>query len=335
MNNKKNLWQQVQEKCIKENRPIVAVAPMADVTDLPFRMMIAKYSRMGKEGGGPDVIWNEFVSADGLNSPGREILQRDLRYTEAERPIIAQLFTANPNNMRVAAKICADLGYDGIDINMGCPADIIEKQGAGAKMMENPELAKQIIIAAREGAGDIPVSVKTRIGFNKINWREWLGHLLSMDLPALTIHLRTRKEMSLVPAHWELAKEIMSYCKSLAPNTVIIMNGDIKTLEEAKQKYDETGVDGVMIGRGAFGTPWFFDWDKKEKTIKEKLEIMLEHTKLYEDILGGEKSFSVMKKHYKAYVNGFTGAKELREKLFACENYAEVLKYTNEFISKI
>lgn len=335
MNQNKNFWQQVQQQAINENRPIIAIAPMADVTDLPFRTMIAKYSRMGSIGGGPDIMWNEFVSADGLNSPGREILKRDLEFKEAERPIIAQLFTSNPDNMREAAKLCSELGFDGIDINMGCPDGNIEKQGAGAKLIQNPKRAQEIITAAREGANGIPVSVKTRIGFNKIEYKEWLPHLLEMNLPALTIHLRTRKEMSLVDAHWELAKEIKDFCKSIAPNTIILMNGDIKSLEQAKQKFLETGVDGVMIGRGVFGTPWFFDWNKKDKDIKEKLEIMLEHTKLYEDTLGDIKSFSIMKKHYKAYINGFNGAKELREKLFACDNYAEVLKYTNEFLSRI
>ncbi len=330
----KTFWQVAQDKAISEARPLVMVAPMADVTDVAFRTMIAKYSRMGEERGGPDIMWDEFVSADGLNSPGREILKNDLAYGEAERPIVAQLFTSDAENMYQAAKLCRELGFDGIDINMGCPVSTIEKQGAGAGLIQTPGIAVELIRAAQRGAGDVPVSVKTRIGFNKIEYKEWLGKLLACDLPALTIHLRTKKEMSLVPAHWELATEIYEFCKSIAPDTIIIMNGDVKSLKEAQEKYEQYKIDGVMIGRGVFGTPWFFDWDLmhlgKEKTLKEKFEIMLEHTKLYEETVGKYKSFAIMKKHYKAYVNGFDGASDLRVKLFECDNYTEVEKVIRE-----
>ncbi len=330
----KTFWQVAQDKAISEARPLVMVAPMADVTDVAFRTMIAKYSRMGEDRGGPDIMWDEFVSADGLNSPGREILKNDLAYGEAERPIVAQLFTSDAENMYQAAKLCRELGFDGIDINMGCPVSTIEKQGAGAGLIQTPEIAVELIRAAQRGAEGVPVSVKTRIGFNKIEYKEWLGKLLTCDLPALTIHLRTKKEMSLVPAHWELATEIYEFCKSIAPNTIIIMNGDVKSLKEAQEKYEQYKIDGVMIGRGVFGTPWFFDWELmhlgKEKTLKEKFEIMLEHTKLYEETVGKYKSFAIMKKHYKAYVNGFDGASDLRVRLFECDNYAEVERVIHE-----
>ena len=330
-------WQQVQEKAAIKGRPVVVLAPMADVTDVVFRTMISKYSRTGQEDGGPDVMWTEFVAADGLNSPGREVLKRDLEFGVSERPVVAQLFTSNPENMREAVKICKELGFDGVDINMGCPVDIINKQGAGASLIRTPDLAVAVIKAAQEAAGDMPVSVKTRIGYNKIEYKEWLPHILACNVPALTIHLRTRKEMSDVPAHWELYKEIKDFCKGLAPNTFVIGNGDVKDLDDAKDKYSNQDIvaEGVMIGRGAFGSPWRFDWNKKDHTLKEKLNIMLEHTKLYEERLGDIKSFAIMKKHYKAYVNGFSGAKELREKLFECKDYQEVLQCTNEFLSKM
>ncbi len=338
MEQKKTFWQAAQEKASKENRPIVMVAPMADVTDSAFRSMIAKYSRMGQDNGGPDIMWNEFVSADGLNSIGREVLKKDLVFGDMERPIIAQLFTDDAESMREAVKICKDLGFDGIDINMGCPVNNIGKQGAGAELINTPEVAVNLIKAAQSVAGDIPISVKTRIGFNKIEYKEWLGKLLACNLPALTIHLRTKKEMSLVPAHWELATEIYEYCKSIAPDTVIIMNGDVKSLKEAQEKYEQYKIDGVMIGRGVFGTPWFFDWDfmreGKDKTLKEKFEIMLEHTKLYEETVGKYKSFAIMKKHYKAYVHGFDGASDLRVKLFECDNYTEVENIIREYMQK-
>ena len=332
-------WKKVQDQALQENRPIIALAPMADVTDQVFRTMIAKYSRMGHPNGGPDVMWTEFVSCDGLCSPGREVLQHDLRYTENERPIVAQLFTCHPENMRRAVAMCKELGFDGVDINMGCPVGTIVDQGAGSALIQNPELAIAVIKAAKEAAGNMPVSVKTRIGYNRIEYKEWLAHILACDIPALTIHLRTRKEMSAVPAHWELYKEIKEYCKSVAPDTIIIGNGDVSDLSNAKAKYDDENIqaEGIMIGRGVFGKPWAFDWLNSTSTplsAQIKLQIMLEHTKLYEEKLGHIKSFAIMKKHYKAYVNGFDGAKELRMKLMEANNYNEVEKLVNDFLSE-
>lgn len=319
---------------------------MADVTDQVYRSLIARYSRMhdrgdlesGRYGGGPDVIWTEFVSADGLNSVGREVLKHDLVYGESERPIVAQLFTANTDNMRAAVILCRELGFDGVDINMGCPVGVIVDQGAGSAMIKTPALAKEIIKAAQEVAGDMPISVKTRIGYNRIEYREWLSQLLSCDIPALTIHLRTRSEMSAVPAHWEIFKEIKDFCKSISPETIIIGNGDVKDLAEAMHKYkDETiQAEGIMIGRGVFGRPWCFDWDRSiEPDLIEKLEIMLEHTKLYMAKLGTIKSFAIMKKHYKAYVNGFDGAKELRMSLMDCKDENEVEAVVKSFLKSI
>ncbi len=328
-----NFWLQLKSKTAEENRPIFALAPMADVTDCVFRKLIAKYSRAGEEGGGPDVFWTEFVSADGLMSGGREVLKRDLVFSELERPIVAQIFSSNPENIKGASMLCRELGFDGIDINMGCPDKSIEKQGAGACMIKTPENARAVIRAAIEGAGDIPVSVKTRIGYNKIEWKEWLGELLKEDIKALTVHFRTRKEMSLVPAHWELAKEIGDYVRELRPDVVFLGNGDVKTLNEGQNKYDETGIDGIMIGRGIFGTPWFFDRTRNsEPTLKERFEILIEHTYEYEKTLGDIKSFAVMKKHYKAYVHGFNGAKELREKMMEAGSASEIEHIVRAFM---
>ncbi len=334
----KNFWQSVLEKAASEDRPLFVLAPMADVTDCVFRSLIAKYSRAGERGGGPDVFWTEFVSADGLMSPGREVLKRDLVYSEKERPIVAQLFGANPENMRGAAKLCAELGFDGIDINMGCPDKSIEKQGAGACMMKDPESARAIIRAAHAGARDagkdLPISVKTRIGYNKIEYVTWLKELLEEDIAALTVHLRTRKEMSLVPAHWELAREINNYVSGLKPEVVLLGNGDVKSLTDGELKAKESGFDGVMIGRGIFGSPWFFDRTiNPELNLKQKFEILIEHTHNYEKELGDIKSFAIMKKHYKAYVNGFNGAKELREKMMGATNAAEVEDLVRAFMA--
>ncbi len=331
----RGFWQDIIDTKLSKEETITVLAPMADVTDAPFRSMIAKYSKPH----GPQVTWTEFVSADGLNSPGREVLKRDLEFTDAERPIVAQLFTSTPENMRKATALCRELGFDGIDINMGCPDKSIEKQGAGAAHMKNWRRAQEVIRAAQEGAGDIPVSVKTRIGYNKVEFMEWLPKILECGVPALTVHLRTRKEMSLVPAHWELMPEIARLVRDITGDpknggTVLIGNGDVTSVTEGKHLAKESGCDGVMVGRGIFGTPWFFDEEafNAGKSIEERLRICVEHSKLYEEKLGDIKSFAIMKKHYKAYVNGFDGAKELRMELMECGNASEVEKVINQFL---
>jgi nifR3 family TIM-barrel protein len=315
-----NFWE-------KLTKPFFVLAPMADVTDAAFRRIICKYGK-------PDVFWTEFVSADGLSSPGREALKIDLMYTEDERPIVAQLFSAHPDKMREASKLCAELGFDGIDINMGCPDRSIEKQGAGAAMIKNPKSAAEIIQAVKDGIKDagknIPVSVKTRVGYNKVQIDEWIPFLLSQELDALTIHARTRKEMSDVPARWEHVKEVVEIRNKMGLSTKILGNGDVRNIAEARMRVEETGCDGVMLGRAIFGNPWLFTGG--EPTVEEKLKVMVEHTKLFEELLGKDKNFAIMKKHYKAYVNGFDGAKELRMKLMEAQNATEIESMINEFL---
>lgn len=337
MNPVRGFWQKLIDEKISQGETIAVVAPMADVTDIAFRTMIAKYSKPC----GPDVMWTEFVSANGLSSHGREVLKRDLEFTEIERPIVAQLFTAEPDTMREAAKLCRELGFDGIDINMGCPDKSIEKQGSGAAHMKDWRNAQKVIRAAQEGAGDIPVSVKTRIGFNKIEFMEWLPRILECNIPVLTVHLRTRKEMSKVPAHWELMPEVVALVRNMTGElkdggTLVIGNGDVISLEDGKEKAKKTGCDGVMIGRGIFGTPWFFNEEvfRNGKTVEGKLSILLEHTKLFEEKLCDIKNFAIMKKHYKAYVHGFDGAKELRVELMECSNSQEIEKIITLFLQK-
>lgn len=315
-------------------KPFLCLAPLADVTDVAFRQLIAKYSRHGEPGGGPDVFWTEFVSADGLASAGREVLKYDLGFTEAEHPIVAQLFGANPEHMYTAAALCAELGFDGIDINMGCPDRSIEKQGAGAAMIKNPSQAKKIIEAARRGAPTLPISVKTRVGYNKVEIDEWIPELLACDLAALTIHARTRKEMSLVPARWEHVSEVVRMRDRLGVGTKIIGNGDVVGIDDARKKAEETGCDGVMLGRAIFGNPWLFDETKQMVGVKEKLQVMVEHTKLFEKLLGRVKNFAIMKKHYKAYVHGFDGAKELRMKLMDASSAEAVSNLVDNFLAE-
>jgi tRNA-dihydrouridine synthase len=332
--------------------------------------MIAKYSahvRGDGSVGGPDVMWTEFVAADGLvraTPEGKQKLMADLIYSNEERPIVAQLFSSTPAHMEQSAALCRELGFDGIDINMGCPDKSIEKQGCGSAMIKTPEVAKEIIAAAKRGAQGIPVSVKTRLGYHKDELETWLPHLLSCGPAAITIHARTRKEMSKVPARWERVKravEIRNECQGeTLTKTRIIGNGDVLSLEDAYSKAKESGADGVMVGRALFGNPWFFHPTKqlphsltalptkgvdREKlvtenfktegvefvTLEERLSVMLEHAKLFEELLP-HKNFAVMKKHFKAYVNGFDGASTLRGELMLVDNSHMMETIITEFL---
>lgn len=291
-------------------KPIIVLAPMADVTDAAFRRIIA-------ECGKPDVTWTEFVSADGLiraTPEGKRKLMRDLVYTEAERPIVAQLFSAHPEYMEQAAALVRELGFDGVDINMGCPDKSIERQGAGAAMIKDPENARAVIRAAKKGAGLLPVSVKTRVGYNKVELDRWIPEILSEEPAALTIHARTRKEMSLVPARWEHVAEAVALRDKAGVDTLILGNGDVRTVEEARSKVKETGADGAMLGRAIFGNPWLFSGAAVPEP-EERLRMLSRHIGLFHELLGDIKSYAIMKKHYKAYVSGWDGAKEIRDRL--------------------
>ncbi len=321
----KNFWKSLK-------RPLFVIAPMANVTDVAFRSMFAKYGK-------PDVMWTEFVSADGLCSAGKKMLLHDLEFSKNEGPIVAQLFSAHPQKMREACALVARLGFDGIDLNMGCPDKSVEKQGSGAAHIKYPELAKEIIEAARAGvkdaSKDIPISVKTRIGYNKIDL-SWIEFLLKLNLPNLTVHLRTRKEMSDVPAHWDLMSEIIKLRDRISPETLIIGNGDVNSLEDAKMKVKESGCDGAMIGRGIFGNPWFFSGKLvSEIPVEERLKVMLEHAKAFDKYLGKVKNFAIMKKHFKAYVSGWDGAKELRIKLMESSGFGEMEKIVKDYLKML
>ncbi|MFA4975162.1 MAG: tRNA-dihydrouridine synthase [Candidatus Paceibacterota bacterium] len=332
-----NFWQ-------KLNKPFFCLAPMSDVTDIAFRRILAKYSK-NRENKDSVIFWTEFIAADGLcNKLAKKKLSYILKYSESERPIVAQVFGANPENMEKACSYIASLGFDGIDINMGCPDKSVVAQGAGSGLIRTPQLARKIIQAVHAGiksAGlHIPISVKTRIGFSKEEINTWIPELLKEDISALIIHLRTTKELSLVPAHWDLMKKIIELRNKINPETLIIGNGDVEDLEDAKNKIQEYSCDGVMIGRGVFGNPWVFISPPTPLLIKErveeKLQILIEHTQIFDKELlkPKHKNFSVMKKHFKAYVNDFPGAKELRVKLMETNNAKEVEKIINDFLKR-
>lgn len=349
----KNFWQDL--KHLKKDEPILVMAPMADVTDYAFRKMFSKYGK-------PDVLWTEFVSADGLAlapEEGRERLIKDLDFNpKYERPIIAQIFSSNPEYMKEAATLVENLGFDGVDINMGCPAKKIVNQLSGSAMIKYPENAVKVIKATMEGAPTLPVSVKTRLGYNHDQLEEWLPTLLTGKVDGkdvvddyqppklITLHARTQKDLSKVSARWERIKRAVEIRdeiqKDLAPDerTLIFGNGDVDSIKDAYSKWEESGCDGVMIGRGLFGKPWLFnkkyfglDSEGIEPTLKQRLKILVEHTKTYEKYVQ-HKNFAVMKKHFKAYAEGFDGAKELRIELMETENAREVEKVVNSFIKK-
>jgi nifR3 family TIM-barrel protein len=324
---KKNFW----EKLASKKKPFFVLAPMADVTDFAQRQMLVKYGK-------PDVLYTEFVSADGLASEkGREALLKDMRYEKNEHPIVAQIFGSKPENIKKATEILCELGFDGIEINMGCPDRSVEKQGAGSALMKNPQLARELIRAAKEGAGDVPVSVKTRLGYNKNEIETWLPEILAEKPAVLTVHLRTRKEMSEAAAHWELAPRIAELAKQ--QGVIIIGNGDVRSLEDGEKKAKESGMDGIMVGRGIFGNPWFFNEKISIEDIpmEERFAVMIQHAKLFEKELSSKniKGYHVMKKHFKAYVSGFDGAKELRAKLMETESVGEVEKIIKEYLNEI
>jgi nifR3 family TIM-barrel protein len=317
----------------KLKKPIFALAPMANVTDAAFRRIIAEHGK-------PDVFWTEFVSCDGLCSGGKERLLVDFWFSKKERPIVAQIFGSRPENFYKTAQLVVELGFDGIDINMGCPDRGVERQGAGAALIKNPKLAQEIIAQTKRGAKDagkeLPVSVKTRIGYSENTLSQWLPYLLDTGLAAVTIHARTRKEMSLVPAHWDVvadAVRMRDAHDSSRDRTLIIGNGDARDIADAREKAKQSGADGVMLGTAIFGNPWLFSRRRKALSVEEKLAAMVEHTKLFEKLFTGIKRFEVMKKHYKAYANGFDDAKELRMRLMdEAKNADDVERIVAEFL---
>lgn len=317
-------------------KPILCLAPMDDVTDVAFRNTIARYSKPHTP---HYVSWTEFTSADGLvlaDERGQQKLRAKLRFTEIERPIVAQLFSAVPEHMERAAHIVEDLGFDGVDINMGCPDRSVEKQGAGAALIRDPSHAQDIIAATKQGAKNLPVSVKTRLGYAQNEIEQWLPHILKMRPAAVTLHARTRNELSKVPAHWDAIAHAVrirdAHISSDANQKIcIIGNGDVQHIEEAYERVAETNCDGVMIGRGMFGNPWIMS--NYTPTHEEKLQALIEHTKLFEESFHGIKSFAVMRKHFSSYVEGFPGAKELRNELMHAENAQEMESKVNTFLA--
>ncbi|GAB9467737.1 hypothetical protein Gpo141_00005073 [Globisporangium polare] len=295
-------------------KPIYCVAPMANVTDVAFRRIITDLAK-------PTVMWTEFVSCEALthDAASRKRMMTTLMYAEQERPVVAQLFGSKPEQFYESAMIVRDLGFDGIDINMGCPENNVNNQGSGAALILDPALAENIIRECKRGAGDLPVTVKTRIGFHKIDYKDWVLRLLGTEPEVLTIHGRTRDEMSKVPAHWDVIGDVVTLAKSVGSPALILGNGDVKSLVEAQQKVDKYGVDGVMLGRALFGNPWLFQGhvDTSHIPVKERLDAIRKHTEYFQELLAepGLVGFPRMKKFYGAYFKGIPNARHVRDKI--------------------
>lgn len=331
-----------------KNRPLFVLAPMADVTDLAFRTVIA-------EAKSPDIFWTEFVSADGLvraTDIGKYKLKKDLLFDkEKQRPIIVQLFSSTYQYMYEATKLCIELGFDGVDINMGCPDKSIEKQKCGAAMIKNPDLAKDVIKACKDARrdfcvdgnnADFSVSVKTRVGYNSVELNTWIPLLLDQEIDLITIHARTRKEMSKVKADWDYVKTVVNMRNDWVKNNpgkvspLIFGNGDVLSVDDGYEKCVNSDADGAMIGRAMFGNPWFFkdieNLDKDEKFIpsrEDRIKTLIRQVEVFDKELGDVKSFAVMKKFFKTYISGFDDAKEIREKIMEMENAEEVIGFLN------
>lgn len=308
----KNFW-------LSLPKPFTILAPLDGVTDVVFRQIITE---IGK----PDVLFTEFTPVEGFVSRGRARVEENFLFTPEQKPIIAQIWGTKPEQFYTVAKELSTRGFAGIDINMGCPERVVVKNGACSALIKNPTLAKEIIQATKEGAGDLPVSVKTRIGYSQIIIEEWLGFLFKQDLAALTVHLRTVVEMSKVAAHWDLMLQIKQLRDKVAPQTVLIGNGDIESLEEVKQKFAQYGCEGLMIGRGVFANPWVFNKDVKmqEKSVEERIKLYLHHIELFEKQWEGRHNFALLKKFAKTYISNFPEASELRVKLMESKKIGEL-----------
>ncbi len=384
-----NFWQRLSSG----SDPFFCLAPMEDVTDIAFREMFVRYSKQCRQGTPSDIVlFTEFTPSDGLafgDERAQERLRAKLSYTEGQRPIVAQIYNSNPKRMESAARLVQELGFDGVDINMGCPVNAVVKQVSGAALIRHPELAVELMRAVRKGAPKLPLSVKTRIGYSSVDdINTWIPTILKEKPDALTVHLRTRSQMSKVPAQWEHMRQIVKWRDELSPSTVLIGNGDVQSVEQGTELAKEYGCEGIMVGRAAFGTPDFFstdltpsednllpamptllrsrqqssdlghiteqaqDMSSKPKscggptggvftgsdvTKTKKIKMLIEHIKLFDELLlkPGHKGYHVMKKHYKAYINGWDGAKELRKELMATESPEEAIKLLQKYRNRV
>ncbi|WP_346857686.1 tRNA-dihydrouridine synthase [uncultured Draconibacterium sp.] len=320
-----NFWKEIKS-------PVFSLAPMEDVTDTVFREIVMGMAAPGKL----HVVFTEFTSVEGMNHPvGRERVSERLIVNESERillkemgvKLVAQIWGRNPEiYANIAKYISENYDFDGIDINMGCPVKKVFKIGACSALIGEPGLAKEIILATKEST-PLPVSVKTRTGIKQHQTEEWISELLEVDPAAIILHGRTQRMQSDGDASWEEIAKAVELKNQLKPHIPFHGNGDVFSYEKGLQRIQETGVDGVMIGRGIFQNPWFFDPAKTEITKEDRIDKLLAHTRLFEQTWGGIKNFNILKRFYKIYLNSFPGAAKLRADLMEVKDYQEVYTY--------
>ncbi|MCB0334924.1 MAG: tRNA-dihydrouridine synthase [Bdellovibrionales bacterium] len=308
-------------------RPFTCLAPMEDVTDSVFRRLVGECAA-------PDVYFTEFTSADGLCSVGEQYVAHRLSFTTEEQPLVAQIWGNNPEHYVKTCKRLKDMGFKGIDINMGCPVSKIVKDGACSALIDNPSLAQELYLAAKEGAQDIPVSIKTRLGFRTWKTHEWASFLLSLEPEVLTIHGRIAKEMSEKPARWDEIAEVVRLRNDMNVSTLIIGNGDVQSYEQVQEYHKQYDVDGVMIGRGIFKNLYVFqpNLELQGQSMQEKLRLLLRHAELHEQYWQGQKPYRVLKKYFKIYTKGFARASELRCLMMETSSYDELRSLISSWI---
>lgn len=315
---KENFWRELP-------RPFFILAPMEDVTDIVFRHVVSEAAR-------PDVFFTEFTNTESFCHPeGVHSVRGRLTFSEDEQPMVAHIWGDKPEHFREMSIGMAEMGFKGIDLNMGCPVANVASKGKGSGLILRPETAAEIIQAAK--AGGLPVSVKTRLGYYDIDeWRDWLKHVFEQDIANLSIHLRTRKEMSKVDAHWELIAEIKKLRDEIAPNTLLTINGDIPDRKTGLELAEKYGIDGVMIGRGIFHNPYAFEKKPREHTSKELLGLLRLHLALFNKYSKDEpRQYKPLRRFFKIYVRGMRGASELRHQLMQTQTTDEAIALLNEF----
>lgn len=315
---KENFWNELP-------RPFFILAPMEDVTDIVFRHVVSEAAR-------PDVFFTEFTNTESFCHPeGIHSVRGRLTFSEDEQPMVAHIWGDKPEQFKEMSFGLADMGFKGIDLNMGCPVVNVAKKGKGSGLILRPERAAEIIQAAK--AGGLPVSVKTRLGYYNIEeWKEWLRHVFKQDIANLSIHLRTRKEMSKVDAHWELIEAIKKMRDEVAPQTLLTINGDIPDRQKGMELATKYGIDGVMIGRGIFHNPFAFEKEPREHTSKELLDLFRLHLELFEKYSNEEtQQFKSLRRFFKIYVRGIRGASELRHQLMSTETVDEARALLDDF----
>ncbi|HGO2756376.1 TPA: tRNA dihydrouridine synthase [Staphylococcus aureus] len=315
---KENFWSELP-------RPFFILAPMEDVTDIVFRHVVSEAAR-------PDVFFTEFTNTESFCHPeGIHSVRGRLTFSEDEHPMVAHIWGDKPEQFRETSIQLAKMGFKGIDLNMGCPVANVAKKGKGSGLILRPDVAAEIIQATK--AGGLPVSVKTRLGYYEIDeWKDWLKHVFEQDIANLSIHLRTRKEMSKVDAHWELIEAIKNLRDEIAPNTLLTINGDIPDRKTGLELAEKYGIDGVIIGRGIFHNPFAFEKEPREHTSKELLDLLRLHLSLFNKYEKDEiRQFKSLRRFFKIYVRGIRGASELRHQLMNTQSIAEARALLDEF----